>query len=76
VRLLVGELAPALPQLGRVDEHLPLGTPEAAVAHALTPASGFDVSSVLNTAAPTSATATIRSTMCASCSPIRSSRHG
>jgi hypothetical protein len=48
VRLLVEGIAPALAQLGRiVDEHLPLGTPEKAVESALTHASGFDVSSVL-----------------------------
>jgi hypothetical protein len=48
VRLLAEEIAPALAQLGRiVDEHLPPGTPEEAVEYALTHASGFDVSSVL-----------------------------
>jgi hypothetical protein len=48
VRLLVEEIAPALAQLARiVNEHLPLGTPEEAVEYALTHASDFDVSSVL-----------------------------
>jgi hypothetical protein len=48
VRRLVDDITPPLERLRRiVDEHLPLGTPEEAVAYALTHASGFSVAAVV-----------------------------